>query len=487
MKSIFNRDKSVVIITLIFLSLLLLWTTSAVFSAEPDSVIKADIAAQNNHDWPKFLAVRTSRDGPPESILTYQLLRKKYPENDFMENIISARLVGIKRLPLWVIADGFVRVQKYCDLYSEIMAYYVGIDYQVKVEKKQVYNGVNYRLYIVAPEGGGWAIAEASEAPVFHIVAAGYGFGTSEEEVALKIQTERFCSGRFINPEGLTITKPAEDCYTQPNYIRIYRATLGRVEEVDFYSYVINVLPNEWPPDWPQRNFWPWQALQAGALAVKMYGWYRVYIPKYPAHGFDVRDDSWDQVYKPDSEFSSTTRAVDDVQGIGVSRADGRLFETQYWSGRAEVYNTVEGVDIHIYPGIDAPIVTRCYEGEELIVLSSGLTTKDGYRWWFVKTAGYAVWTPGNYITGWVPGRFLKLKGSSSGKSIDELFVGRMSQFGTRFWAEQGISYSDIVHYYWDNCPQSGFQEIDFFQYVPIGHLYGLSTWNLLTVLLLLV
>jgi len=468
MKFIFDRAKSVVIITLIFLTFLLLRTTPAVPSAEPDSVIKADIAAQNNRDWQQFLALRTSREGPPESILSYQSLRKKYPEDDFMTNIISARVIGIKSLPLSVIAGVFVKVDKYLDLYGEIRAYYVGVAYQVKVEKKQIYNGVNYRLYIVVPEDGRWVIAEASEAPVFHMVTTGYGFKTQEEEAALKIQTERFRSGRFTNPEGITITKVARDYYAQPNYIRIYRVVPGKIEEADFYSYVINVLPNEWPPNWPQQNFWPAQALQAGALAVKMYGWYRVYIPKYPAQGFDVRDDSWDQVYKPDSASDSTTRAVDDVQGIGIACQDGRLFETQYWNGRTEVYNTGgRGLDIHLDAGIDTPVIARSNEGEELIVLSSGLITKDGYRWWFIKTAGYAVWTPGNYITGWVPGQFLKLKGSTSVRSIDELFVGRMSQFGTRFWAEQGVSYSGIVHYYWDNSPQTGFQELEFFQYLP--------------------
>jgi len=56
------------------------------------------------------------------------------------------------------------------------------IEYQLKKENRAFYNGVNYRLYVLAAEEGRWVIVE--EAPVHRMVEAGYGFGTPEEKIA---------------------------------------------------------------------------------------------------------------------------------------------------------------------------------------------------------------------------------------------------------------------------------------------------------------
>lgn len=68
---------------------------------------------------------------------------------------------------------------------------------------------------------------------------------------------------------------------------------------VDFGEYVYNVLPNEWG-DWYETAK---TAVQAGAIAVKMYGWYHVYHPKWNFSPYyaDVQDNTNDQVYKYNS------------------------------------------------------------------------------------------------------------------------------------------------------------------------------------------
>ncbi|MEU3454927.1 peptidase inhibitor family I36 protein [Micromonospora sp. NPDC006766] len=91
-----------------------------------------------------------------------------------------------------------------------------------------------------------------------------------------------------------------------PSTILVYRVSLGRVDRIDFKTYVKNVLPNEWITSWPKAS------LEAGAEAVKSYGWYwALHSTQKTSSGqcYDVRDDTGDQVYKPASAVASTSAA----------------------------------------------------------------------------------------------------------------------------------------------------------------------------------
>jgi hypothetical protein len=167
----------------------------------PEEVIKADILAQNNHDLSTYLSLRTTKVGPPENRNEIMILREKYPEYDILQNTLKAQVVGIKPIPLSLV-ESIIKIDKYLDLYSEIKAYYVAIDYQLKKENRYVYNGVNYRLYLLGLEEGHWVIVEISHIPIYRIIEEGYGFGTEEEKVALEIQKRQKCTGEFINPKG---------------------------------------------------------------------------------------------------------------------------------------------------------------------------------------------------------------------------------------------------------------------------------------------
>ena len=65
------------------------------------------------------------------------------------------------------------------------------------------------------------------------------------------------CTGFFSN------TQP-------PTTIRVYNVGTGTLQTYSFEYYVENVLPNEWIASWPASS------LEAGAMAVKTYGWYWV-------------------------------------------------------------------------------------------------------------------------------------------------------------------------------------------------------------------
>lgn len=118
-------------------------------------------------------------------------------------------------------------------------------------------------------------------------------------------------------------------------------AVIG-VDDVTWYDrtgnsdYLQNVLPVEWVCAWPAES------LKAGAIAVKMYGWYHTMNPKYPANGADVDNSTNSQVYIPGSaDNASCTSAIRAVDGVGfrkffvndLGQRFGYVFETLYCSG----------------------------------------------------------------------------------------------------------------------------------------------------------
>src|SRR5690242_12075663 len=111
-----------------------------------------------------------------------------------------------------------------------------------------------------------------------------------------------------------------------PSTILVYRVGLGRVDRVDFKTYVKNVLPNEWVTSWPDAS------LEAGAVAVKSYAWYWALHSTRKTPGgqcYDVRDDTGDQVYKPSSAQASTSSAVDSTWSARMTR-NGNILKAHY-------------------------------------------------------------------------------------------------------------------------------------------------------------
>jgi hypothetical protein len=80
-----------------------------------------------------------------------------------------------------------------------------------------------------------------------------------------------------------------------------------RLDIIDFRDYVKSVLPQEWP------NAWHVNSLRAGAMAVKMYAWWKINLGMRTNYGvkFDVWGDTCDQYYNPNRRYASTDAAVD--------------------------------------------------------------------------------------------------------------------------------------------------------------------------------
>ncbi len=116
--------------------------------------------------------------------------------------------------------------------------------------------------------------------------------------------------------ETRTLARSAAGCsgyysdVTPPPTINVYYNGFygdGLVHTYDFMSYVKNVLPNEWYPSFDRKS------LQAGAMWVRNYGWYKV---NHSAHNtvngqcYDVDATTGYQLFRAGSETSATNDAV---------------------------------------------------------------------------------------------------------------------------------------------------------------------------------
>jgi len=91
-----------------------------------------------------------------------------------------------------------------------------------------------------------------------------------------------------------------------PTTIKVYRVSEGRVEKVDFKTYVLRVASREW-------NVKQGALRSAGAVAAKQFAWYHVLHYRggtYNGKCFDVRDTTADQLYasKPLSQIPTRVK-----------------------------------------------------------------------------------------------------------------------------------------------------------------------------------
>lgn len=123
---------------------------------------------------------------------------------------------------------------------------------------------------------------------------------------------------------------------TPPPSIRVLRTATGQVEEVHFPTYVATVMASG---EWPSRL--PKAALEAGATAVKQYAWYYAMRGHHRAdyrtrsgQCYDVRDDTRDQLYKPES-VRPTQKQLEAIAATWALslRKNGRFFLTGYRAG----------------------------------------------------------------------------------------------------------------------------------------------------------
>lgn len=87
----------------------------------------------------------------------------------------------------------------------------------------------------------------------------------------------------------------------------------GTVENYNFGTYLDDVLPNEW------EGSWPTQALEAGAVSVRSFGWYYDNYPKYPTIGAAVDNTTNSQVFKFGTAQTATNNAISATAGQAMN------------------------------------------------------------------------------------------------------------------------------------------------------------------------
>lgn len=123
-----------------------------------------------------------------------------------------------------------------------------------------------------------------------------------------------------------------------PETVLVLRTATGTVEEVGLKRYVAVVMASgEWPTSLPEA------LLEAGALATKQYAWYYALEGNHrdgyhnaAGHCYDVRDDSTDQVFRPETAEPTEKQkaARDALWGLSLRKND-KFFLTGYRQGSA--------------------------------------------------------------------------------------------------------------------------------------------------------
>jgi hypothetical protein len=226
--------------------------------------------------------------------------RHEYRKNNIgLWNLYRFKMIKYKQVP-----SESVNYYDYLE-YTDLVTYYVCCDIVAKEDNSDMCSGINYFIFVFGKNNNGeYKLLQWSQPIIREMQRSNFSFFDDAEYSNNDIRNTR-SNGMVLNGEKEKIEKYGVSAQTvndpyycpMPSQIRVKNKSTGAISTVDFYYYVKNVLPNEWT-----ALADPMESLIAGAMAVKMYGWYRCYNHKYYGMGFDVYDTSVDQVYKAGSE-----------------------------------------------------------------------------------------------------------------------------------------------------------------------------------------
>lgn len=120
----------------------------------------------------------------------------------------------------------------------------------------------------------------------------------------------------------LSYDTPVKKPTSNPSTIKVYRMATGKIQSIDFKKYCKVVTTCE-----VGYSNWDNDALRACAMAIKNYGIVRVKRHKYAGLGYDVKDDTSDQVYNPNkTRITKCDKAVNYIWDYYLVDADSKLF-----------------------------------------------------------------------------------------------------------------------------------------------------------------
>lgn len=112
------------------------------------------------------------------------------------------------------------------------------------------------------------------------------------------------------------------------------RGRILYVKTVPFDEYVMSALPGEWMPSWHEN------ALKAGAIAVKMFAWYRVLNPiRLDGWEFHVDNTANFLAYREGIRFRRTDEAYLSTRNLAFTAPDGTIVELSFRAGHRDSPN----------------------------------------------------------------------------------------------------------------------------------------------------
>ncbi len=156
-----------------------------------------------------------------------------------------------------------------------------------------------------------------------------------------------------------------------------YRGTLEVIEEAQGFviinelpieEYLYSVVPSEMPASYPM------EALKAQAICARTYAYLHILSPGYPQWNAHVDDTTSYQVYHNIAEQESTTRAVNETEGIVLLAPGGQeLAQTYYYStscGYGSDAQVWKSKYADSYPYIQSKHISRLSEPGNSVVVS---------------------------------------------------------------------------------------------------------------------
>ena len=111
------------------------------------------------------------------------------------------------------------------------------------------------------------------------------------------------------------------------------------INELPVEEYLYSVVPSEMPA------FYPLEALKAQAVCARTYAYLHILTPGYPEWNAHVDDTTTYQVYHSVAEQDSTTKAVNETEGMILMAPDGLSPAQTYYYSTSWGY----GSDAHVW------------------------------------------------------------------------------------------------------------------------------------------
>lgn len=343
-------NKVVLIVVILINSFSLTVSASGIKTCE--DVIREMVSLENTQSWNEFASCWVEEEKEEFNTLFNDSIYLQ--EKEGVICVTSAELYSLDEISAENVPAIILEDDRF-DKFVEKKYYLAGIDYEVSDVSKYYYNGVNYRLIIMAKEDGEWKVAGRQDAAG---LLEGWQNNSDFAEilddenaiVAMEIRDARM-AGYVIDSNmctrnidgvvtygyrpGYTATTGCP--HTRPSTVKVRTGSSGNAyTSPSLEDYIKDVMPNEWVISTTGAA-----ALQAGVVTIQQYAvWNSIYYQKYPDYAYDLRAGSGDQNYVAGSYSNLASRyrtKIDDAyNAVGnihmETGSNSSLFQSQYAS-----------------------------------------------------------------------------------------------------------------------------------------------------------